>query len=265
MSSNALTLGGAVVIIAILLVVLYIITSKHEVEPIRREGFFNAAGGAYVDDNTNTIKGNMILTDQMVFGKDANELLDDVRKDHYYAEEGTLGATKNSSGFDRLLSNQLAIQNINNRNNGNVMSQSDMREINKKMISSANNSNFNLFDRSGSKNIRFSVEPSGTRAVIDGDFLGDRDKNHDVTSVRRLIPVKGFNMDIERIPQQMILQKRALGTNKDNRRKTRSGEAALKDSGVIDILGDESSGKTEKEVKENFQRHGGLVVGNYNM
>lgn len=235
-----------------------------------KEKFFNAAMGAFVDPNTNVIRGNTIFTDQMVFNRDADSLLDDVKKDAYYADEGNFGAPYNLKNFNSLYENQKAIQNINNRTENQVMSESDMKSINKKLQSSLNNGKFNLYDRGGTVNTKFSVEPSGTRAVINGDYLGARDKNHQIAAVKRVIPVKGFDMDIERIPEVMARHQSSKNkTNKatkTNNLLRKPAEAAMKAVETVTEKVKDMSGASDEEVMENYQRtrtSAGFIVNGY--
>lgn len=256
-----------IALIATIVLIIYLVTCTKSTSEKKKEGFFNAAGGAYVDENTGVIKGNILLSDGQLYGQgQATSLLNDVRDDQYYAVEGDFGAKKNKNNFNSLMENQLAIQNINNKNDGNVMSQSDMRDINKRILSAANNSKFNLFDRAGDKAIEFSVQPSGTVAVIDGDYLGERDRNNRVVAARRVIPVKAFDMSIDRIPQQMTGPSGILGTNKKS--KPKDSSAALKGGQASQILDAVLPSSSDSDVKKNFEQFrasGGILVhGNYN-
>lgn len=261
-----------VVIIAVIVTVVIIVKNKEESdseEPTgeNKETFFNAAGGAFVDPNTRVIKGNNIFTNQMVFGRSAETLLDDVNKDMYYADEGDFGAPYNTKNFNDLFENQKAIQQINSRNENQVMSESDLKSINKKLQSSLNNGRYNLYDRGGAENVQFVVKPNETRSVIDGDYLGARDKNHQIAAVKRVIPVKGFDMDIERIPEVMAAyQSSKAKLNKESKKNNlmrKPAELAMKAVESITEAAKNMTGASDKEVMENYQRtrtSGGMVV-----
>lgn len=242
-------------VVVIIIVVVLVVWSKSK----RKEGFFDGAAGATVRDKA--IYGPMLLTNQMVEG-DSSALIDEVANDRNYARPGTLGATKSNS-LDKLLANQIEIQSINDRNNGKLMSEADQRKISDKIQSSAALNVFNMYNRAGDKNVRFSVEPAGTRAVIDEAALGFRDRNEDITSVRRVIPVKMYNMDMTRIPIEMMQQKRMLGKNSDNKHKGIAREAVFRNIDEEDTIDPNAS---LEKVEEGFERfrgsNGVMVVGN---
>lgn len=210
----------------------------------KKEGFFNASNGAFVDPNQpGVVIGNRIFSDGLLMPDQYKDFEENVKNDMYYATKADFGAVKNTSGFDKLLENQNAIQAINNKNNGNVMSSSDMRAINQKILSSANNSKFNLFDRAGDRNVKLHIDPTGTKAVIDGDYLGDRDKNYTIDICSRVVKVPTFDMSIDRIPQQMVGPSGILGTNKKT--KPIDSAASLKDGSATHII-EGNKGDVEK-------------------
>lgn len=260
-----LATGITLIIIAIIIIVISVVNLVKISKEEKKEGFFNSAGGALVTPESKAIVGNRILTDQMVYNQDSSELLNDIKKNPYYAINGTLGATKTNT-FDKLLQNQLEIQSINNKNDGNVMSEAQMKEINKKITSSADSSNYNVFNRAGAKNVKFNVAPSETRAVIDAKYLGERDRNHQISSVRRVIPVQGFDISVDRIPIMMSEQLRGqLGTNKALNKKYRNGESALKNSNFEIVENVDNPSENTKESFEKYRGSKGLMVnGNYN-
>ena len=276
-TKKKLVIGGIIALVVIAVVIIAIVVPKgkkeeqaNEENEGEKESFFNAPVGAFVDPNTNVIRGNGILTDQMVFNRSAETLLDDVKKDAYYADEGNLGAAYNLSNFNKLYENQRNILKIKDRTENQVMSEEDMKSVTKKIQSSMNNGRYNLFDRGGSKNVKFSVEPNGTRAVIDGDYLGARDKNHQIAAVKRVIPVKGFDMDVERIPEVMSRHMSSkINSNKaanvdNNARKP--AEAAMKAvTNAFNKIKDMSKASDE-EVMENYERtrtSAGFIVDGY--
>lgn len=275
MDKKKIIIISAVAVITVIIIVVVVINKKKTSSsntPDTKEPFFNAANGAFVDPNTKVIRGNNLFTDQMVFDRDANTLLNDVKNDMYYSDPNqNFGAPLNKNNFNSLYANQLAIQKINNRTENQVMSEEDMKEINKKLLSSSNNSKYNLYDRGAAKNVQLSIEPNGTRAVIDGDYLGARDKNHQISVVKRVIPVHGFDMDIERIPE--IMAKHQSAKNKLNKEANKTNltrkpaEAAMKTvEQVVDTVKD-LTGASDKEVEEHFKNtrtsSGFLVDGNF--
>lgn len=284
---NGVTMFGAILLIIFLVVLLIWIHNKNAKEmsvfenidlPSRfslrtplsqREGFVNLASGASVDPNSGAVTGTRLLTDGLLYDENSKQFIENVKKDPYYAQSSNFGATK-SNTFDDLTANQLAIQQINDKNAGNVMSREDMKSINKKILSSANNAKYNLFDRAGSQNVKFGVFPSETRAIIDSDYLGWRDRNFSIDTVRRIIPVQGFDMSVDRIPEMMQRQMNPAKVNVNKAPK--SGEAALNNTNLAVVSETENTpivtpGMNEAEVQEAFAarsscRGGNIVFGN---
>lgn len=263
-----------VVVIVIIIVVIILIrkpkeTDKDNEESKPKETFFASAGGASVTPNNQVIVGRKLLTDQMVFGNDSSKLIDEVKGDAYYAIPGTLGAKKSKVGFDKLLQNQLEIQSINNKNDGQVLSSNQMKEINKKILSSADNNMYNMFNRAGTKKMTLEVNPGGKRAIIDGDYLPARDKNYSIASVSTVIPVKGFDMNMERIPEILSKSnytKELLPLNRDLKRKqVMDGVKSMTDGGLTTFNETEETTSTESFKNKYRTSKGFMVNGNYNM
>lgn len=277
MTNVGLSMIGALLL---LIIVLIIVLAYLKPKPVRRlpkyddrtEHFFNSADGAFVDDNSHAIKGRNLQTDQMLFNRGQSKvLLNDVATDKYYAEPGTLGASKNTNSFDSLLERQQRIQKLHAKGDGNVMTQNDMKEINKLMLASGNNANFNLFNRAGSANVKFDLDPSGTRGIIDADYLPDRDRNHTISAVNKVVPIPGFDVSVDTFPTQIAKQMRGKnGINAAGKVRKNSGESALKNAtgfGLQDTI--DNSNKSIDETRQNFEKYRGnrgvVVFGNYNM
>ena len=270
------TVGALLLLVLIVIVVLLYINPKPSEEDTdfddRREGFFNSADGAFVDNQSHAIKGRNLQTDQLLYDRGQSKvLLTDVAKDKYYAEPGTLGASKSANGFDKLLERQQRVQKLHAKGDGNVMTQNDMKEINKLMLSSGNGAEFNLFNRAGSANIKFDLDPSGTRGVIDADYLPDRDRNHTVSAVNKVVPIPGFDVSIDTLPTQIAkTMKGKNGINAATKVRKTSGENALKGIkgfGLNDTLN--NTNKSIDETRQSFEKYRGnrgtVVFGNYNM
>ena len=270
------TIGALLLLVLIIIVVLLYLNPKdkedNDDEYGEKEHFFNSADGAFVDNNSQAIKGRNLQTDQLLYNRGQSKvLLKDVAGDKYYAEPGTLGATKSAHGFDSLLERQQQVQKLHAKGDGNVMTQNDMKEINKLMLASGNGANFNLFNRAGSANIKFDLDPSGTRGIIDADYLPDRDRNHTVSAVNKVVPIPGFDVSIDTLPTQIAKQMRGQnGINAASKVRKTSGEKAMK--GVKGFGFNETMDNSKKsvdETRQSFEKYRGnrgtVVFGNYNM
>lgn len=239
-----------------MLIIIIICIIKREKFAPKKEGFFSSSGGSYVDPQTNVIRGNNLFTNHMNTATTPSELIDNVKENQYYAESGDLGATANTTGLNKLMSNQVQINNINKRNDNKVMTESDMRAISKKIMSSAGNERGSAYNRAGTIMTNLDVRPGRIAATINRDYIGGRNKDHTVSVVKAVVPVQGYNISIDRIPEQMTANGQLnFMSNKISKNKFARvpSEAAARDS--------ELYRDTEKE--EGFKKTtGGYLIKN---
>lgn len=167
-----------------------------------KEGFLLTSQNAYVSPVTGAIKGPGIMTDGMT-----RMNLDDVSKrvnsNGFVSDESISLGVGAGNGFDKVYDNQLEIQNIDDKNVGGYQSINDLDQISRKIASNSNNANNNIFTRAGSKPTKMIIEPNGIRGVIDEKYLPDRDKNHQIATVQTVVPVQGYDVNIERIGEYL--------------------------------------------------------------
>ena len=60
-----------------------------------------------------------------------------------------------------------------------------------------------MYTRAGSKPTKMIIEPNGIRGVIDEKYLPDRDKNHKISTVQTVIPIQGYDVNIERLGEYL--------------------------------------------------------------
>ena len=243
-SKLAILITSIIIVIAIIIIVIVVIVKRKnksndlpdEKPDENKESFFNAANGAFVDKGMNSLIGYNIQTDQLL-NKPANELIGNIENDKFYAETGNLGAVYNTNNFNNLLKNQMEISSIASRDGDQVLSTDQQREISKRLNTSLNNGDFNLFNRAGTKNVKFTIQPRVTRAIIDGDYVPERDKNYNIEAVSKVVPIKGFDIDVERFPQQLaIARRKQIAENKANKKTNldrQPSEIAAKSAEVL--------------------------------
>lgn len=167
-----------------------------------KEGFLLTTQNAYASPVTGAIKGPGIMTDGMT-----RMSLDEVSKrvnSNGFVSDGAISlGVGTGNGFDKVYDNQLEIQNIDDRNVGGYQSIDDLDQISRKIASNGNNANNNIFTRAGSKPTKMIIEPNGIRGVIDEKYLPDRDKNHQIATVQTVVPVQGYDVNIERLGEYL--------------------------------------------------------------
>lgn len=168
------------------------------------EGFLLTSQGAYVDPTTGAMKGPGIMTNGFT-RRDMNEMWDEVAKNGFTSDKPISLGVGSGNGFDKPYENQLAINDITKSTNGeNYQSLKNLDEISKRIGSNQNNANNNLYTRAGSKPTKMIIEPNGIRGVIDAKYLPDRDKNYQIATVNSVVPVQGYDVNIERIGEYLI-------------------------------------------------------------
>ena len=204
-STNYLLL--AIVMVAIIIILLMRLSSTKENDNSNsdlnnKEGFLLTSQNAYVSPVTGAIKGPGIMTDGMT-----RMNLDDISKRvnaNGFVSDGAISlGVGTGNGFDKVYDNQLEIQSIDDKNVGGYQSINDLDQISRKIASNGNNANNNIFTRAGSKPTKMIIEPNGIRGVIDEKYLPDRDKNHQIATVQTVVPIQGYDVNIERIGEYL--------------------------------------------------------------
>ena len=204
-SGSYLLLGVIILIIIIILLTKLSSTKENDTsndESNNKEGFLLTSQNAYVSPVTGAIKGPGIMTNGMT-----RMNLDDISKRvnaNGFVSDGAISLGVGvGNGFDKLYDNQLEIQQIDNKNVGGYQSIDDLDQISRKIASNNNNANNNIFTRAGSKPTKMVIEPNGIRGVIDEKYLPDRDKNHQIATVQTVVPIQGYDINIERIGEYL--------------------------------------------------------------
>ena len=99
----------------------------------------------------------------------------------------------------------MVINDLGKDNDGtNYLSNENLDLISRKIGSNQNNANNNIYTRAGARPTKMIIEPNGMRGVIDAKYLPDRDKNYQIATVGTVIPVQGYDVNIERLGEYLI-------------------------------------------------------------
>ena len=204
-STNYLLL--AVVMIAIIIILLMRLSSTKENDNSNsdlnnKEGFLLTSQNAYVSPVTGAIKGPGIMTDGMT-RMNLGDISKRVNSNGFVSDGAISLGVGAGNGFDKVYDNQLEIQSIDDKNVGGYQSINDLDQISRKIASNGNNANNNIFTRAGSKPTKMIIEPNGIRGVIDEKYLPDRDKNHQIATVQTVVPIQGYDVNVERIGEYL--------------------------------------------------------------
>lgn len=167
-----------------------------------KEGFLLTSQNAYISPVTGAIKGPGIMTDGMTRSNMSN-IVESVAKTGFGSDDSISIGVGPGNGFDQAYENQLDIQKIDDRNVGGYQSIDDLDQISRKIASGSNNANNNMYTRAGSKPVKLVIEPNSIRGVIDEKYLPERDKNYQIATVQAAVPVQGYDINVERIPEYL--------------------------------------------------------------
>lgn len=187
--------------------------------PQNKEGFVLTSGPATVSPVTGAIVGQGIMTNQMT----RMPLVDLTKKvnSNGFVSDGAISiGVSVGNGFDQLYTNQLDIQDIDNKSVNGYQQREDLADISSKIASSSNNANNNLFTRAGSTPTKLYIAPNEVRCVIDEKYLPERDKNRQIATVGTVIPTQGYDLNIERMGEALLdTHFSSISTNKKHVRK----------------------------------------------
>ena len=168
------------------------------------ETFLLTSQNAFIDPTTGAMKGPGIMTDGMTL-RSMKDMWNEVKDTGFTSDNSISLGVGVGNGFDKPYENQLAINDIAQTSDGtNYQSLENLDTISKKIGSNQNNANNNLYTRAGSKPTKMVIEPNGIRGVIDAKYLPDRDKNYQIATVNTVVPVQGYDVNIERLGEYLI-------------------------------------------------------------
>ena len=168
-----------------------------------KEGFLLTSQNAFIDGTTGAMKGPGIMTDGMT-RRSLKDMWGEVADSGFTSDKSISLGVGPGNGFDDPYQNHLDIASITSQNaDGNYQSNENLDAVSRKIASNQSNSNNNLYTRAGSKPTKMIIEPNGIRGVIDAKYLPDRDKNYQIATVNTVVPVQGYDVNIERIGEYL--------------------------------------------------------------
>ena len=197
-SSIALLIGIALMVLIIVTVCMPSNSDKADTH----ESFVMTSQPATISPVTGAIVGQGIMTNQMT-RMPLDELTKQVNTNGFVYDGDISTGIRAGGGFDNMYANQLDIQAIDDKAIGGYQQREDLGEISQKIASSSNNANNNLFTRAGSTPTKMYIAPNEVRCVIDEKYLPERDKNRQIATVGTVIPVQGYDLNIDRIGEEL--------------------------------------------------------------
>jgi len=205
MNTNYIIIGLLIVILIALIVFelpSVVDKIKNSSAKAKKEGFLLTSQNAYVDPVTSAIKGPGIMTNGFT-RMPIDDITKRVNSNGFVSDNAISLGVGSGNGFDDAYDKQLDIQTIDDRNVGGYQSIDDLDQISRKIATSNNNSVNNMYTRAGSKPTKLIIEPNGIRGVIDEKYLPERDKNHQIATVQTVVPIQGYDVNIERLGEYL--------------------------------------------------------------
>lgn len=182
-----------------------------------RETFVSTGGSAFVNKQGD-IEGARVFSDmysKVPFG----ELRSAVENNKPFPANETLGAGKGDN-FDLQFQQWRATQEKDSKDPCAVKTMAEIEETSKSVSANLGNDTSCMLTRAGSSRAKIKLEPNGTIAVCEEYSTPERDKNRTIYMGSYLVHVPGYQLDTNRINDEVVLGTSDLAKNfspKDNK------------------------------------------------
>lgn len=209
---------AGVCLIAVIIIVIFLLMRNKK----PKEGFISTPQGGRLSE-TGAIRGPNIITDGTT-NRPWDEMANEISKTGYTNDGKQMLGVSQGNNFDTLLQNQIDIIDITKRASDGMFDPKDLGEISGKIASAANNNSHNIYSRGGTIPTKMIIAKNEIRGVIESKYLPERDKNRKLAAVDTVIHHKGFDVNIERLGENLL--DTHFSNSSNNKRKTRVPTAA---------------------------------------
>lgn len=175
-----------------------------------KETFVSTGGSAFVNKQGD-IEGARLFSD-MYTKVPFNELRNAVENNKLLPVNETLGAGKGDN-FDLQFQQWRATQEKESKDPTAVKTMAEIEETSKSVSTNLGNDSSCMLTRAGSSRAKIKLEPNGTIAVCSEYSTPERDKNHTIYMGSYLVNVPGYQMDTNRINDEVVLGTSDLAKN----------------------------------------------------
>lgn len=218
-------IGVSVAIIALIIIIIVIViiaksskekycschdellttNSKYTDEELKRlkesrETFVSTGGSAFVNKQGD-LEGAHLYTD-MHSNVPFSSLRNAVMNNKPIPVNETIGAGKGDN-FDQQFQSWRATQEKDGNDPTAVKSMAEIEETSKSVSVNLGNDTSCMLTRAGASKAKIKLEPTGTAAVCSEYKTPERDRNHTIYQVNYLVEVPGFQMDTNRINDEL--------------------------------------------------------------
>lgn len=175
-----------------------------------KETFVSTGGDAYVNRQGN-ITGTHVSSD-MYSKVPYSELRNAVENNKPLPISEVVGAGRGDN-FDLQFQTWMANQEKEMSDPTSVKSMAEIEETSKSVSANLGNDSSCMLTRAGSSRAKIKYEPNGTIAVCSEYSTPERDKNHIIYTGSTLVDVPGYQMDTNRINDEITLGTSNLAKN----------------------------------------------------
>lgn len=165
-----------------------------------KENFLALGDRAYIDAQGD-IGGSRIMTNGML-NQPYDEIKASIQDNKPLKDNSALGVARGDD-LESAYSAYKSILDIQENDPTAVRSTKEMADIAKQISATQNNSSSNILTRAGSSKAKIVMDPLGTVGVCDQYTTPERDRNHKIYSVAHAVHVPGFEIDTNRINQEL--------------------------------------------------------------
>ena len=167
-----------------------------------KETFLVSPNGAQMAE-TGAIHGLGLQTNQMTRSS-MESIVNRVNSNGWVADGTIHPGVGLGNGFQTAYDNQQNIIDIGNKAMGGFETNDQLKQITQQITATNNNANNNLFTRAGDKPTKLYLAPNEVRCIIDEKYMSERDKNRQISSVGTVIPTQGYDVNVERLGEQLL-------------------------------------------------------------
>jgi hypothetical protein len=165
-----------------------------------RETFVSTGGSAFVNKQGD-LEGAHLYTD-MHSSVPFSSLRNAVMNNKPIPVNETIGAGKGDN-FDQQFQSWRVTQEKDGNDPTAVKSMAEIEETSKSVSVNLGNDTSCMLTRAGASKAKIKLEPTGTAAVCSEYKTPERDRNHTIYQVNYLVEVPGFQMDTNRINDEL--------------------------------------------------------------
>ena len=248
------------IIIIIILSVYYVYLKKESFK--KHEKFIYMSEDAKITP-AGAIHADRIMTDQQLYGTDAENIRDHVKSQGAYNEPqwtGSFGPGMNDAKFNTLLENQAEVNAANrSHRNDELRTREELNALSKKINHAGDSSKYNIVNRAKQTPTKLKLSRGQKRGVIDAKYIPTRYRPKTVELVDTVIPIQGYDISEEKLDQQIYDESNKLSLGQMNVDNDVEPDDAFEIAKQFDIQTEDLENNIQN--LEKFKTSRGMMIG----